>query len=210
MIFQTVMFYFFAAALLYGAVRVITVKNPVHAALHLVLAFVASAAIWVMLQAEFLGLVLVLVYVGAVMVLFLFVVMMIDVHVATIREGFTKHAPLGALIAAIVAVEIGWVMWSKNSGVGFAAAPVSHPANYSNTQALGLQLYTTYVYPFELASGILLIGIVAAIALTMRRRPGARHQDVGWQVRVRREDRVRLVSMAAEKKAAPKEPDTVE
>jgi NADH-quinone oxidoreductase subunit J len=195
MMFKSIMFYVFAAVLIYGAARVITVKNPVHAALHLVLAFVASAAIWVMLQAEFLGLVLVLVYVGAVMVLFLFVVMMIDINRATIREGFTKHAPLGILIAAIVAAEIGWVMWSNSAGAGFTQVPVTHGADYSNTQALGNVLYTHYVYAFELASAILLVGIVSAIALTLRRRANMRHQDIDAQVRVKRDERVRMVNM---------------
>jgi NADH-quinone oxidoreductase subunit J len=218
MIFQQIMFYLLAAILLVAGVRVITVKNPVHAALHLVLAFVAMAGIWIMLQAEFLGLVLVLVYVGAVMVLFLFVVMMIDISAATIREGFTRHAPLGAVIAAVVAAEIGYVMWSKASGVGAGLTPVNHPAGYSNTEALGQVLYTHYVYPFELASGILLVGIISAIALTMRRRANTRHQDIDEQVRVRREDRVRLVSMATEKRperareaeTQEREPETVE
>lgn len=198
------MFYFLAAVLLVAGLRVITVKNPVHAALHLVLAFVASAALWVMLEAEFLGLVLMLVYVGAVMVLFLFVVMMIDISTATIREGFTRYAPLGAVIAAVVAVEIGYVAWAKSTGVGVAASGVSHPAGYSNTEALGMVLYTHYAYPFELASAILLVGIVAAIALTMRRRAGTRHQVIDQQVRVRREDRVRLVSMKAEERPRAK------
>jgi NADH-quinone oxidoreductase subunit J len=200
MMFKSIMFYLFAAALIYGAVRVITVKNPVHAALHLVLAFVASAAIWVMLEAEFLGLVLVLVYVGAVMVLFLFVVMMIDINRATIREGFTKHAPLGIVIAAVVAAEIGWVMWSNSTGAGFTQVPVHHAADYSNTAALGNVLYTHYVYAFELASAILLVGIVSAIALTLRRRANMRHQDIDAQVRVRREDRVRMVDMKSEQR----------
>ncbi|HET8552760.1 MAG TPA: NADH-quinone oxidoreductase subunit J [Gammaproteobacteria bacterium] len=213
MIFHELMFYLLAGILLVAGLRVITVKNPVHAALHLVLAFVASAGLWIMLQAEFLGLVLVLVYVGAVMVLFLFVVMMIDISLATIREGFTKHAPLGAVIAAVVAAEIGYVMWSKASGVSLGANPVNHPAGYSNTQALGQVLYTHYVYPFEIASAILLVGIISAIALTMRRRAGTRHQNIDEQVRVRRQDRVRLVSMAAEKRepaAEASEPEAVE
>ncbi|HET7673909.1 MAG TPA: NADH-quinone oxidoreductase subunit J [Gammaproteobacteria bacterium] len=214
MIFHELMFYLLAAILLVAGIRVITVKNPVHAALHLVLAFVAMAGLWLMLQAEFLGLVLVLVYVGAVMVLFLFVVMMIDISTATIREGFTRYAPLGAIIAAVVAAEIGYVVLSQHTGIAVAGTPVSHPANYSNTQALGMVLYTQYAYPFELASAILLVGIVAAIALTMRRRPGTRHQDIDAQVRVRREDRVRLVSMAAvprrETKTTAHEPEAVE
>lgn len=200
MIFKSIVFYICSAALLYAALRVITIKNPVKAALHLVLAFVATAGIWVLLEAEFLGLVLVLVYVGAVMVLFLFVVMMIDINVATIREGFTRYAPIGALIALIVAVEIGWVMWAASTGGGVVTSPVSHSATYSNTQALGLVLYTQYVYAFELASGVLLIGIITAITLTMRRRAATRHQQVGEQVRVRRRDRVRIVSMESEQK----------
>lgn len=213
MIFQQIMFYLLAAMLLVAAVRVITIKNPVHAALHLVLAFVASAGIWLMLQAEFLGLVLVLVYVGAVMVLFLFVVMMIDISMATIREGFTRYAPLGAVIAAVVAAEIGFVVWSGSTGVALADSAVNFPADYSNTEALGQVLYTHYVYPFELASGILLVGIISAIALTMRRRAGTRHQVIDEQVSVRSADRVRIVKMDSEEKVTHKrqaEPETEE
>ncbi|MBA3563898.1 MAG: NADH-quinone oxidoreductase subunit J [Gammaproteobacteria bacterium] len=195
----SVIFYLFAAVLIGAAVGMITSRNPVHAALFLVLAFFNSAAIWLLLEAEFLAIVLVLVYVGAVMVLFLFVVMMLDVNLAAMREGFTRYAPLGAVIAAIVVIEIFHVVWLKRQGLPFFDTPVPHPPGYSNTEALGAILYTDYVYPFELAAVILLVAIVAAISLTMRRREGLKQQNISRQVQVRREDRVRLVKMDAER-----------
>jgi NADH-quinone oxidoreductase subunit J len=193
-----ILFYVFAAFLVVGAVGVITARNPVHAALFLVFAFVTSSVIWLLMEAEFLAIVLVLVYVGAVMVLFLFVVMMLDVNVAQLREGFTRYAPLGFLIAIIVAIEIGSVVWVKQlGGIGAAAASPSNVEHYSNTRALGDLLYTNYLYPFELAAVILLLAIVAAIVLTMRHRPGLKAQDIGAQVAVRAKDRIRIVKMDA-------------
>jgi NADH-quinone oxidoreductase subunit J len=197
-----ILFYAFSAVLVVAAVGVITARNPVHAALFLVFAFFNSAILWLLMEAEFLAIVLVLVYVGAVMVLFLFVVMMLDVNVAQMREGFTRYAPLGVLIAAIVVVEIGSVVWIKSlGGVNAEAAPVAAVAGYSNTRALGEVLYTKYLYAFELAAVVLLVAIVAAITLTMRHRAGLKAQDVGAQVSVRAKDRVRIVKMDAEKRS---------
>jgi NADH-quinone oxidoreductase subunit J len=194
-----ILFYVFAAVLTVAAVGVITARNPVHAALFLVFAFINSAVIWMLMEAEFLAIVLVLVYVGAVMVLFLFVVMMLDVNVAKMREGFTRYAPLGFLIAAIVVFEIGSVVWVKMDAA--PATPIATPEGYSNTRALGELLYTQYLYPFELAAVILLIAIVAAIVLTMRHRTGLKVQDIGRQVSVHAEDRIRIVKMASEKES---------
>jgi NADH-quinone oxidoreductase subunit J len=196
-----VLFYAFAAVLVVAALGVITARNPVHAALFLVFAFFNSAILWLLMEAEFLAIVLVLVYVGAVMVLFLFVVMMLDVNIAQLREGFTRYAPLGALIAAIVVVEIASVVYVKSlGGVSPEPAPVVAVAgDYSNTRALGELLYTKYLYAFELAAVVLLVAIVAAIALTMRHRTGLKAQDVGAQVAVRAKDRIRIVKMPAEK-----------
>ena len=194
-----VLFYVFGAILVLTALGVITARNPVHCALFLVAAFLNSAVIWLLLQAEFLALTLVVVYVGAVMVLWLFVVMMLDVDVEKLRQGFTRYAPLGALIALVVAVQIGLVVHVRKLGLGdTAAAVVDRPADHSNTQELGQLLYTQYLYPFEIAAVILLVAIVAAITLTMRDRPGQKVQDIGKQVAVRAKDRVRLVKMDAE------------
>jgi len=198
--FEKFLFYVFALILIFAAVRVITVRNPVHAALFLVLAFFTSAALWLLIEAEFLAIALVLVYVGAVMVLFLFVVMMLDLNVDPVREGFIKYLPVGATVALLIVIEMGLVV-----GSGYFATEqyhlVSHAADYSNTKELGSVLYTFYVYPFEIASVILLVAIVAAISLTMRRREGTKSQDPGRQVRVSsRDNRVRLVRMAPEKK----------
>ena len=199
MTFQVFIFYFFAAVLLFAALRVITARNPVHCALFLVWAFFNSAVIWLLLEAEFLAIVLMLVYVGAVMVLFLFVVMMLDVNVAKMREGFTRYAPLGILVAALVVVEIGSVVWVKSLGGGTPEAAASVAVEgYSNTRALGELLYTKYLYPFELAAVLLLVAIVAAISLTMRHRAGMKAQDISGQVAVRAKDRVRVVKMPAE------------
>ncbi|CAN5327404.1 NADH-quinone oxidoreductase subunit J [soil metagenome] len=199
-------FYLFAAVLIGAAIGVIASRNPVHAVLFLVLAFFNSAALWLLLEAEFLAIVLVLVYVGAVMVLFLFVVMMLDVDVAALRKGFTRYAPLGTIIAAIVIIEIFHVVWLERLGLPAFADPAPHPADYSNTETLGAVLYTDYVYPFELAAVILLLAIVAAISLTMRRREGLKQQDVGRQVSVRPEDRVLLVKMPSESVEAASPP----
>jgi NADH-quinone oxidoreductase subunit J len=191
-----ILFYAFSGVLLVSAVGVITARNPVHAALFLVFSFFNSAVLWMLLEAEFLAIVLVLVYVGAVMVLFLFVVMMLDINVAQVREGFTRYAPLGILIALIVVAEIGSVVWVKSLGTEMTpVAQVAVDPGYSNTGALGELLYSKYLYPFELAAVILLLAIVAAIVLTMRRRTGLKQQDIGAQVSVRAKDRVRIVKM---------------
>ena len=193
---EQLVFYFFAILLVFAAGMVITVKNPVHAALFLVLAFFSSAAIWLLLEAEFLAIALVLVYVGAVMVLFLFVVMMLDVNLAELRAGFTKYLPVGGLVALLMMVAMSWVVGSRY----FNREVSPHPADYSNTLELGKVLYTDYIYPFEIAAIILLVAIVAAIALTMRERRQLKTQKPELQVTVQRQDRIRLVKMAAEKK----------
>jgi len=194
-----IFFYTFAFVLIGAAIGVITSRNPVFSALFLVLAFVTSAVLWMLLEAEFLAVVLVLVYVGAVMVLFLFVVMMLDVNVDQLREGFTKYAPIGAVVTVIMAAELATVFWLRNTGLPVLDTPAPNPAGYSNTKELGAVLYTEYVYAFELAAFILLLAIIAAIVLTMRRRPGLKVQDIAAQVATRREDRVRLVSMEPER-----------
>jgi NADH-quinone oxidoreductase subunit J len=196
---SVVLFYVFAATLLGAAVGVITARNPVHSALFLVLAFVQSSVLWLLLEAEFLAIALVLVYVGAVMVLFLFVVMMLDINVERVRDGFTRYLPIGLGVAFLVAIEIAYVIWFRGQGVAFLSTPTPHPADYSNTRELGSVMYTEHVYAFELAAVILLLAIVAAITLTMRRRPGLKVQNVAKQVAVRREDRVRLVKVDASK-----------
>jgi NADH-quinone oxidoreductase subunit J len=193
------LFYAFAAVLVVAALGVITARNPVHSALFLVLAFVQSAFLWLLIEAEFLAIVLVLVYVGAVMVLFLFVVMMLEVNVEELRKGFTRYLPVGAAVALIVVVQIGHVIWFRSQGLMFLQTPARQPADYSNTKELGAVLYTEHVYAFEIASVILLLAIVAAITLTMRRRPGLKQQDIAKQVAVRSEDRVRIVKMDASK-----------
>jgi len=202
-----ILFYAFSGVLLVSAVGVITARNPVHAALFLVFSFFNSAVLWLLLEAEFLAIVLVLVYVGAVMVLFLFVVMMLDINVAEVRAGFTRYAPLGILIALIVVAEIGSVVYVKS--LGQEVTPVTQVAvaeGYSNTGALGELLYTKYLYPFELAAVILLLAIVAAIVLTMRRRTGLKRQDVSAQVSVRAQDRIRIVKMPPVIEAGEKQP----
>jgi len=195
--FEAILFYAFAAILLASGIAVITARNPVHAAMFLVLAFFTSAAIWLLLRAEFLAIALVLVYVGAVMVLFLFVVMMLDIHLERLREGFWKNLPLAVVVGAIMMAEMAAVLAGRTFGV--APQPVPRPADYSNTRELGRVLYTDYAYAFELAAVVLLVAIIAAIALTLRGRKDRRGQDPAEQVKVRREDRVRLVSMPAEK-----------
>jgi NADH-quinone oxidoreductase subunit J len=193
-----ILFYGFATILIAAALGVIVARNPVHAALFLVLSFVTSAAIWLLMEAEFLAVALVLVYVGAVMVLFLFVVMMLDIKVEEHRRGFTRYAWLGWITAAVVIVEIVGVVTARTFGVDVTRGAVPLPASYSNTQELGSLLYTQYAYPFELAAVVLLVAIVAAIALTMRKRRGLKHQDISRQVNVKSTDRVRLVkSMTA-------------
>ena len=200
MSFQTFIFYFLSTVLVVAALGVITARNPVHAALLLVLAFFTSSGIWLLLQAEFLAITLVLVYVGAVMVLFLFVVMMLDINVAKLREGFWKYLPLGGAVALLLVVEMSMVLMSRTAGFGDVAPPPELPANLSNTKELGRLLYTEYVYPFEIASVILLVAIVAAIALTLRRRKLSKYVDPAAQIAVQRKDRVRVIAMASEKR----------
>jgi NADH-quinone oxidoreductase subunit J len=185
----------FASILVASALGVIVARNPVHSALSLVLAFFTSAAIWLLIEAEFLAVILVLVYVGAVMVLFLFVVMMLDVNIEEIRRGFTKYAWLGWLVSLIVIVEIVGVVASRRFGLDVSAGMTPVPPDYSNTRDLGTVLYTGHLYPLQLAAILLLLAIVAAIALTMRRRPGLKAQDVTAQVAVDANDRVRMVKV---------------
>ena len=193
--FELILFGFYSAVLIGAAIGVITARNPVYSAMFLVLAFFSSAILWLLLEAEFLAMTLVLVYVGAVMVLFLFVVMMLDVDTATLRAGFTRYAWLGLLIAGIAIAEVASVVWLRAQGLPVLARPEPNPADYSNTKELGAVLYTEHVYAFELAAFVLLLAIIAAIVLTMRRRPGLKVQDISSQVAVRREDRVRIVKM---------------
>ena len=199
MTFQEFIFYFFAAILVFAALRVITARNPVHAALFLVLAFCTCAGLWIQLEAEFLGIALVLVYVGAVMVLFLFVVMMLDINLERLREGFWSYLPVGAVVALLLVAEMALVLAGPYFSLLEAPRPPASAAGYSNTKELGRLLYTDYVYPFELAAVILLVAIVAAIALTLRRRKHGKYIDPAEQVKVRREDRVRMVTMPSEK-----------
>jgi NADH-quinone oxidoreductase subunit J len=196
-----ILFYVFGTVLVLGALGVIVSRNPVYSALSLVLCFVTSAAIWLLIEAEFLAVVLVLVYVGAVMVLFLFVVMMLDINLEELRKGFTRYAWLGWLTALAVIVEIVGVVWVRGLGIDVSASPKPTAPDYSNTLELGRVLYTKYAYPFELAAVLLLVAIVAAIALTLRRRPGLKVQDIGKQVAVQAKDRIRIVKMDAEKRS---------
>lgn len=190
------LFYLFAAVTVFAALRVVTARNPVHSALYLVLTFFSAAAIWLLLRAEFLAITLVLVYVGAVMVLFLFVVMMLDVNVDTMRQGFWRNLPVAAFVGAAVVLELAAVLWHQFGAVRSSDAP-RLPADYSNTKALGKLIYTEYVYAFEIAAVILLVAIVAAIALTLRKRTGVKSQNPSEQVRVRSQDRLRVVKMPA-------------
>jgi len=200
MTFEKLVFYILAAILVFAATRVITVRNPVHAALHLVLAFFTCAGLWLLLEAEFLAITLVLVYVGAVMVLFLFVVMMLDINTAPLREGFIRYLPVGLTVAALMILEMYLVLRSKYFDAENMPAPARRGADYSNTRELGSVLYTDYVYAFEIASVILVVAIIAAIALTLRKRPETKMQNPAEQVKVRSTDRVRLVKMEAETK----------
>jgi len=193
------LFYWFSLVLVGASIAVIAVRNPVYAALFLVLAFFTAAALWILLEAEFLAIVLVVVYVGAVMVLFLFVVMMLDINLVPLKEGFIGYLPVGVLVAGVMAVELLTVLWAKGRFGGSAwPAPVPHAAGYSNTQAVGEWLYTRYLLPFEVAGIILLVAIIAAIALTLRKRTDVKTQNPSRQVRVTRDERVRLVKMRAE------------
>ena len=196
--FKTFVFYVLATIMLIAALRVISARNPVHAALFLVLSFFSAAGLWMLLQAEFLAIVLIMVYVGAVMVLFLFVVMMLDIDIARLRHRFWSYLPLGAMIGLLMVAEMALVLGGKYFSAAALPSP-SMPADYSNTKELGRLLFTEYVYPFELASVILTVGIIAAIMLTLRQRKDSKYQNVSEQLAVKRNDRVRLVKMAAEK-----------
>ena len=196
MLFQTILFYLFAAVLIGAALGVVFSRNPVHSIMFLVLAFFQSAMLWLMAEAEFLAIVLVLVYVGAVMVLFLFVVMMLDVTVESVSRQLTRYAPLATAIAFIMAFELVQLIWLRSSTDQAPGIFAPNPADYDNTKAL----YTEHVYAFEIAAVILLLAIVAAITLTMRRRPGLKVQNIAKQVAVRAKDRVRVVKMDAETK----------
>lgn len=198
---EKVIFYVFAGILLAAALLVITARNPVHSALSLVLVFFTSAALWLMAEAEFLGIALVLVYVGAVMVLFLFVVMMLDINIAVMREGFSRYLPLGALVAVVMVLQMLLVIGAAGVDFsGFAEATDATLTETNNIRLLGSVLYTVYVYPFELAAMVLLLAIIAAIMLTLRRRGGTRHQDISKQVSTTKADRLRIVRMASERK----------
>ena len=191
-----IVFYLFGAILIGSALSVVTVGNPIYAALFLVLSFFSAACIWMLMQAEFLAIVLVLVYVGAVMVLFLFVVMMLDVNVNPASEGFARYLPIGLLVVFAMGVQMFLVIWTR--GMQNQLMPEPKPEGYSHTSELGLLLYTDYIYAFEIAAVLLLVAIIAAISLTHRKRPETRHQDPTQQIKVRREERVRLVKMKSE------------
>ncbi len=198
MTFPTFLFYVFAAILVFAALRVVTARNPVHAVLWLVLAFFTAAAHWLMLRAEFLAIVLVLVYVGAVMVLFLFVVMMLDINFDSLRKQFRSYLPVGATVGALVLIEMALTLVGSRLAVSGGGTP--GPAAGGNTRALGALVYTEYVYPFEIAAVILLVAIIAAIALTHRTRRETKYQNPGEQVKARPRDRLRVLNIPSEKK----------
>jgi len=198
--FQTILFYLFALVLVGAACGVVFSRNPVHSIMFLVLTFFQSAVLWLMVEAEFLAIVLVLVYVGAVMVLFLFVVMMLEVDVESLKKGMTRYAPLALIVSGVMTVELVQVIWLRSSGAEIAAGFSKLPEGYDNTKALGAVLYTEHVYAFEIAAVVLLLAIVAAITLTMRKRPNLKVQDIAKQVAVQAKDRVRIVKMDPEKR----------
>ncbi|MED5420533.1 MAG: NADH-quinone oxidoreductase subunit J [Pseudomonadota bacterium] len=195
---HAILFYSFAAILMGAALGVIFSRNPVHAVMFLVLTFFQSAVLWLLAEAEFLAIVLVLVYVGAVMVLFLFVVMMLDINVERVSGGYAHYLPLGIIVAGLMVTELIVIIWSKGGDANLTGGFAATPEGYSNTEALGAVIYTEHVYAFEIAAVILLLAIIAAITLTMRRRPGLKQQNVAEQVAVRAEDRLRMVQMDAE------------
>ena len=200
MIVQELVFYAFSLVMVFAAVSVITVRNPVYSVLFMILAFFSAAAIWMLLEAEFLAIILIVVYVGAVMVLFLFVIMMLDINLVPFKEGFIRYLPVAILVAVIMAIELLMVMWSRGRfGAEMFPIPAANSADYSNTRELGQLLYTNYLLPFEVAGIILLVAIVAAVALTLRTRPGIKTQNPAEQVKARRDESVRLVKMKSEK-----------
>lgn len=208
--FTSILFYVFAAILVLASLRVITARNPVQAALFLVLAFFQAAGIWMLLKAEFLSIVLVLVYVGAVMVLFLFVVMMIDIDMDKLRAGFWNYLPIASIVGGVIVLEMAAVIWRSFPSTGTAVPEAAN--SIGQTKALGLKIYTEYIYAFEIAAVVLLVAIVAAVALTLRKRKDTKAIDPGLAVRVKRNDRLKIVKMdatvhapvaAAETKEAP-------
>jgi len=201
MLFHTILFYAFATVLIGAALGVVFSRNPVHSVMFLVLSFFQSAVLWLMAEAEFLAIVLVLVYVGAVMVLFLFVIMMLEVSVESVKRGMTRYAPIAIGIAFLMVFELIQLIWLRGSTGETPGMFIANPEGYDNTKSLGAVLYTEHVYAFEIAAVILLLAIVAAITLTMRKRPGLKLQNISEQVAVRAKDRVRIVKMDAEKKS---------
>ena len=200
MIVQELVFYVFSLVMVVASVLVITVRNPVYSVLFLILAFFSAAAIWMLLEAEFLAIILIVVYVGAVMVLFLFVIMMLDINLVPFKEGFIRYLPVAVLVAVVMAIELLMVIWSRGRfGADTFPIPAASSADYSNTTELGQLLYTNYLLPFEVAGIILLVAIVAAVALTLRTRPGIKTQNPAEQVKARRDESVRLVKMKSEK-----------
>jgi len=204
---NTALFYIFSGVLLFAAFRVITARSPVYAALYLVLAFFNAACVWMLLRSEFLAIALVLVYVGAVMVLFLFVVMMLDMGVDTLRQGFWNHFPVAALVGVIIALEMAAVLLP---GFNLHDAPVADAAalKLGNTKMLGIEVYTKYLYPLQIAAVLLLVAIIAAITLTLRQRKDSKYQNPSEQVKARKADRMRIVKLAPtiETPSAPSEP----
>ena len=194
MTFQSIIFYAFAAVLIFSALRVITAKNPVYAVLFLVLSFYTAAALWMLLYAEFLAITLIIVYVGAVMVLFLFVVMMLDVNIEGLRDGFWKHFPVAALVGVVIALELALVL-IKGFDVRFAPLPDAAALKMGNTKLLGIEIYTKYLYPLQIAAVLLLVAIIAAIALTLRKRKDAKGQNPSEQVKAKKADRMRIVQL---------------
>lgn len=194
-----IVFYLFSAVMLASAVAVITSRNPVYSALFLVLTFFSASAIWMLLEAEFLAIILIVVYVGAVMVLFLFVVMMLDINLEPLQAGFVKYMPIGIGVAVLMAIEFMLVLWTKDRfGESAFPIPAAHPEGYSNTTAIGEHLFTNYLLAFEVAGVVLLVAMIAAVALTLRQRTGSHRQNPSLQVRVQRDERVRLVKMKSE------------
>ena len=206
---KTGFFYLFSLVLLFAAFRVITVRNPVHAVLYLMLAFSQASAVWLLLQAEFLAIVLVLVYLGAVMVLFLFVVMMLDLNMEGLREGFWKHFPLAALVGVVIALEMAYVLMGGFTGTRVAAAQGA-AVQLSNTKELGILLYTEYLYPVQIAAVILVVAMIAAIALTLRTRKDTKFIDAGDQIDVQARDRMEIVKVVATRPAPPPAPAAAE
>lgn len=209
MTFSLVLFYTFAAIILYGALQTVMTKNPVHAALHLVLTFCVSAMMWLLMQAEFLGITLVVVYVGAVMVLFLFVVMMLNIDIEEIRKGFWRHAPAAFTVGVLMALVLIAILLAPDTALNQFGLMKDIPADYSNVRDLGLQLYTTYVWQFELAAVLLVLGMVAAIALVHRKSTNPKYINPADQVKVNAaEGRLRMVKMAAEIQTPKTQPAT--